>query len=103
MTNMSGNRERLVVRSSVMPSAKYCWSGSLLRLAKGSTTIDRRGAINGCEIAAAGAVGIGVAGTVAWSAGFPAWEKMVDAVPDHHAMPMIISTPVAATPTMIRL
>src|SRR5437899_2286388 len=38
-----------------MPSAKYCWSGSLLRLANGSTTIDRRGATRGCEIAAAGA------------------------------------------------
>src|SRR6516164_8411922 len=37
-------RERSVVRSSVIASAKYCWSGSLLRLANGSTTIDRRGA-----------------------------------------------------------
>src|SRR6516225_2620272 len=40
-------RERSVVRSSVIPSAKYCCSGSLLRLAKGSTTIDRRGATAG--------------------------------------------------------
>jgi hypothetical protein len=30
-----------------MPSAKYCCSGSLLRLEKGSTTIDRRGATAG--------------------------------------------------------
>src|SRR5215469_15984722 len=37
-------RDRSVVRFSVTPSAKYCWSGSLLRLVKGSTTIDRRGA-----------------------------------------------------------
>ena len=42
---MSGIRDRSVVRSSVIPSAKYCCSGSLLRLAKGSTTIDRRGAV----------------------------------------------------------
>src|SRR5712671_4148399 len=40
-------RERSVVRSSVIPSAKYCCSGSLLRLAKGSTTIDKRGATAG--------------------------------------------------------
>src|SRR5690348_2156919 len=40
-------RERSVVRSSVTPSAKYCCSGSLLRLAKGSTTIDKRGATAG--------------------------------------------------------
>jgi len=32
---------------SVIPSAKYCWSGSLLRLANGSTTIDKRGATSG--------------------------------------------------------
>src|SRR5262245_18024178 len=36
-------RERSVVRSSVMPSAKYSWSGSFDRLLKGRTTIDRRG------------------------------------------------------------
>src|SRR5438270_9906786 len=40
-------RDRSVVRSSVIPSAKYCCSGSLFRLAKGSTTIDRRGATAG--------------------------------------------------------
>src|ERR1700756_780546 len=40
---MSESRDRSVVRSSVIPSAKYCWSGSLLRLANGNTTIDRRG------------------------------------------------------------
>src|SRR6516165_8094608 len=41
---MLGIRERSVVRSSVIASAKYCWSGSLPRLANGSTTIDSRGA-----------------------------------------------------------
>src|SRR5262249_41544442 len=40
--------ERSVVKSSVIPSAKYCWSGSLLRLAKGSTTIDICAAARGC-------------------------------------------------------
>src|SRR6516162_3893226 len=44
---MSEIRDRSVVRSSVIPSAKYCCSGSLLRLANGSTTIDRRGAATG--------------------------------------------------------
>ena len=56
-------RDRSVVTSSVIPSAKYCWSGSLLRLVKGSTTIDRRGATRGCEIAVGPtptAVGVGV-------------------------------------------
>src|SRR6516162_7155797 len=59
---MSEIRDRSVVKSSVIPSAKYCWSGSLLRLVKGSTTIDRRGATRGCEIAVgptATAVGVG--------------------------------------------
>ena len=37
---MSGIRDRSVVRFPVIPSAKYCCSGSLLKLAKGSTTID---------------------------------------------------------------
>src|SRR5207248_8248735 len=50
ITNMLGMRDRPVVTSSVIPSAKYCLSGSLLRLANGSTTIDRRGATKGCEI-----------------------------------------------------
>ena len=36
-------RDRSVVRSSVVPSVKYSCSGSLLRLAEGSTTIDKLG------------------------------------------------------------
>ena len=36
-------RDRSVVRSSVIPSTKYSWSGSFDRLANGRTTIDRRG------------------------------------------------------------
>src|SRR6516162_7896350 len=45
---MCAIRDRSVVRSSVIPSARYCCSGSLLRLANGSTTIDNRGAA-GCS------------------------------------------------------
>src|SRR5271163_2769728 len=40
---MPASRDRSVVRSSVIPSAKYCCSRSSLRFVKGSTTIDRRG------------------------------------------------------------
>ena len=47
---MAAIRDRSVVRSSVMPSAKYSCSGSLLRLLNGSTTIDRCGTTAGCEI-----------------------------------------------------
>jgi len=47
-------RDRSLVRSSVMPSEKYCCSRSSLRLVKGRTTIDRRGATAGCEIDGAG-------------------------------------------------
>jgi len=43
MTKLPPIRDRSVVRSSVIPSARYSWSGSLLRLVKGSTTIDRGG------------------------------------------------------------
>jgi len=54
ITSISGIRDRSVVRSSVMPSAKYCCSGSLLRLVNGNTTIDRRGAASGGEIGGVG-------------------------------------------------
>ena len=57
-----GMCDRSVVRSSVMPSAKYCWSGSLLRLAKGSTTIDRRGATRGRPMEVVAAVATADAG-----------------------------------------
>src|ERR1700757_84941 len=52
---MSATRDRSVVTSSVIPSAKYCWSGSLLRLANGNTTIDRRGATSSGESGVAAA------------------------------------------------
>src|SRR5215475_15362719 len=38
MTKRLESWERSLVRSSVMPSLKYSWSGSLLRLTKGRTT-----------------------------------------------------------------
>ena len=64
ITNMPVIRDRSVVRSSVIASAKYCCSGSLPRLTKGSTTIDRRGAAAGWEIGGtAGALGAGRAAT----------------------------------------
>jgi hypothetical protein len=62
---MWASRDKSVVRSSVTPSAKYCCSGSLPRLANGKTTIDRRGAGRGCAIdvvAATAGVGEGFAG-----------------------------------------
>jgi hypothetical protein len=49
ITSMSAIRDKSVVRSSVIPSAKYCCSGSLLRLTNGSTTIDSRDAAGGRE------------------------------------------------------
>src|SRR6266702_4232244 len=44
MTKLLGILDRSVVRFSVMPSAKYSCAVSPVRLAKGRTTIDRRGA-----------------------------------------------------------
>jgi hypothetical protein len=65
ITNTPAIRDRSVVKSSVIPSAKYCCSGSLPRLANGSTTIDRRGA-TGCEISGpAGTLAAGGSTTVA--------------------------------------
>lgn len=43
ITKLPTMRDRSVVRSSVIASTKYSCSGSLDRLAKGRTTIDRRG------------------------------------------------------------
>src|SRR5215207_6101804 len=40
ITKSQRNRERAVMRSSVIPSAKYSCSRSPLRLAKGRTTMD---------------------------------------------------------------
>src|SRR5712671_1793323 len=57
ITNIPEIRDRSVVRSSVIPSAKYRCSGSLLRLTNGNTTIERRGATKGwaMEVVAAAA------------------------------------------------
>src|SRR5215472_9285311 len=43
ITKLPEIRDRSVVRSSVMPSAKYSWSGSRDRFSNGNTTNDRRG------------------------------------------------------------
>src|ERR1700756_3160728 len=69
-------RDRSVVRSSVIPSAKYCCSGSLLRFAKGRTTIDRRGA--GFASLAGGGFVVGTAWAVV--AGGPSRGKAHQAV-----------------------
>src|SRR5262252_10189011 len=91
MTNMFSSRDRSVVRSSVIPSAKYCWSGSLLRLVKGSTTIDSRSAWSGWAIVVVEATADGE--------GFVAGQN-------HHAPPAIASGVVTAatiaTPAMRR-
>src|SRR5436190_11234283 len=97
------SRDRSVVRSSLIPSAKYCWSGSLLRLANGSTTIDRRGATAGCAIeVAAGAVGISVEVGVAWSAGFIAPKRNIAVGQNHHATQTMTSPAAAAVLMMAR-
>ena len=77
-------RDKSVVTSSVMPSTKYCWSGSLLRLAKGSTTIDKRGAVRGCAIDVAAATAGGGEDLVAGQS--------------HHAPAEMTSATTAASP-----
>src|SRR5215217_8035435 len=59
ITTVPGMFDRSLVRSSVRPSAKYCWSRSSLRLTNGSTTIERRGAVVGIAGADADAVTLG--------------------------------------------
>src|SRR6516165_2923349 len=78
---MFSSLERSVVRSSVIPSAKYCWSGSLLRLTNGSTTIDRRGATRGAPIVVA------VAALTPGAVGFVLGPSQT-----HQAIPAMAST-----------
>ena len=74
--------DRSVVRSSVIPSEKYCWSESLLRLLNGSTTMDSRGATSGCAIeVAAASAGVAEGPAVGQS---------------HHALPAIASAAITA-------
>ena len=54
ITTLPSMRETSVIRSSVMPSAKYSCCGSLLRLANGRTTIDSRGAEKVCTVGIVG-------------------------------------------------
>jgi hypothetical protein len=68
ITSMPPSRDRSVVKSSVMPSAKYCCSRSSLRLAKGKTTIEKRGvATAGWEFGgAAGPLDAGGSAVAPW-------------------------------------
>src|SRR5713101_7420756 len=47
MTKLLGILDRSVVRFSVIPSAKYSCAGSPVMLAKGNTTMEKRGAPGG--------------------------------------------------------
>src|SRR6266478_5675480 len=79
-------RERSVVRSSVIPSAKYSWSGSFDRLLKGRTTIERRGA--GVLVTAGGICRLATAG---------AWTDTTDDSGLGHPHQARVPTAVAAT------
>src|SRR6516165_4434675 len=88
ITKLFAMRDRSVVTSSVIPSAKYCCSGSLLRLTSGNTTIDSRTAASGCAI-----------DVVAATAGFG--EDLV-AGQSHQAPPATTSTAAMAAPINAR-
>src|SRR6516164_8816841 len=83
---MWGMRDRSVVTSSVIPSAKYCCSGSLLRFANGRTTIDSRGV---------GFVSLAVGGFVVGTA-FAVVAGGVSRGPAHHTV-----APIPAAARMI--
>src|ERR1700730_506479 len=86
ITKLPEIRDRSVVRSSVIPSAKYSWSGSFDRLAKGRTTIDSRGADF-----AAGADGLGTLAVTG------AWTGATVELPMGHAHQTAVPRPIAAT------
>src|ERR1700681_958934 len=85
MTKLSDMRERSVVKSSVIPSAKYSWSGSFDRFAKGRTTIDSRGA----EVFA-------TAGGICGFAAAGAWTDTAGEFPLGQAHQATIAKPIAA-------
>src|SRR5258707_1731911 len=91
-------RDTSVVRSSVMPSAKYSCSGSLLRLAKGSTTIDRRAA----GIFRAAALSAGAAFGMAGPATCREAIRPEVVGPDHHPPPAPASASSVRAPTSPR-
>src|SRR5215472_11583839 len=91
ITNMPAIRDRSVLRSSVIPSAKYCWVGSLLRLANGSTTIERRGATKGWPVE-----------VVAATAGVAVGEVLVVGE-NHHVTTAITSIATSAPPIGARM
>src|ERR1700738_4825336 len=86
ITKLPEIRERSVVRSSVIPSAKYSWSGSFDRFVNGRTTIDKRGA--GGLATVGGICGLAAAG---------AWTATVDEFPLGPAHQPAIAIPITAT------
>src|SRR4029077_1297927 len=95
MTKLPEIRDRSVVKSSVMPSAKYSCSGSFDRFAKGSTTIDRRGAV---VLAMAGVS----CGPVAAGAGVATVGEFRFGHAHQAAAPMAITTAMLAVATASR-
>src|SRR5258708_34432059 len=96
-------RDTSVVRSSVMPSAKYSCSGSLLRLAKGSTTIDSRaaGIFRAAALSAGAAFGMAAPATCREAIG----TELGGRDHHHHPAPARATTgppPAAPTPTRQR-
>src|SRR5262245_55170513 len=85
-------RERSVVRSSVMPSAKYSWSGAVDRLVNATTTIDGRGA---------GLAAVTGAGCPPVGAG--AWTDTADKSPLGQTHKTAIAMPIAATVLAARI
>src|SRR5215469_2694901 len=83
---MFESRDRSVVKSSVMPSAKYCCLGSSLRLVNGSTAIDRRGATRGRGLGVAAATAVADRVEAVLIAGQP------------HRAPTAMTSPTEATP-----
>src|ERR1700730_1899858 len=86
ITKLPEIRERSVVRSSVIPSANYSWSGSFDRFVNGRTTIDRRGAAVLASVG--GTCGLAAAGV---------WTATVDEFPLGHAHQPAIAMPITAT------
>src|ERR1700731_3790857 len=88
ITKLPEIRERSVVRSSVIESAKYSLSGSFDRFVNGRTTIDKRGA--GGLATVGGVFGLAAAGV---------WTATVAEFPLGHAHQPAIAMPItAATP-----
>src|SRR6516162_3029566 len=95
MTKLPEIRDRSLVKSSVIPSAKYSWSGSFDRLLKGRTTIDRRA---GDLSSVAG----GFCALVAMVAGADTVDGVPLSQPHQAAAPMAITATMHAARTASR-